>query len=107
MWEAAPLAPAPGDLQWGDPAFTAQLAKYDSDDEDLFVVLDGDGRINDGLIDYAWSHGGRSRCWAVRDGSIPLLAGLLAQPDGRQRRLHVLLTCALRLGLDLCSSCPS
>eukprot|EP01050_Picozoa_sp_SAG11_P019896 SAG11_NODE_3246_length_2583_cov_3.256844_1_plen_299_part_00 len=66
-------------LSWDDPAFQAQAAKYESDDEDLFVVLDSDGRIDDGTVDY--KRGG-SR-FPMEYGTIPLLASLLTREDGR------------------------
>ena len=40
------------ELEWDDPGLQEQIEAMEEDDEDLFVVQDSLGRLNDGLLDY-------------------------------------------------------
>jgi hypothetical protein len=63
------------ELGWDDPRMQAQVANMEEEDEDLFVVVGGDGRLCDGVVDYG------NKDFRFSSYAAPQLRRILADVD--------------------------
>lgn len=75
-------------LEWDDPKMQEQIGRFEDEDEDLFVAVNSDGRITDGLVDYG-------QCdFSFRSWTMPQLEALLAdEASARALRQDCMLCC--------------